>query len=334
MSGTFGAFTWALFEEMQRRRDFFSDNEEITTLYFGGGTPSVLPAEVFAEIVNNLRNSFDLRRLEEFTIEVNPDDVRRGGKEFLRTYRSCGVKRISMGVQATQDVHLRWMNRRHNFSDATKAFAMLREASFDNISLDLIFGYRGLSNAQWSESIETLAALSPEHISAYQLSIDPESALAERGDEDAVLSQDECAEQYTILCNKLKEAGYEHYEISNFAKPGRRSRHNGNYWKRVTYLGLGPAAHSFDGKNRRIWNTANLKEYCNGYLPQEEILSESDIYNEKIMLGLRTCDGIPAKYLNKTPLSLMHSLVQTDGRYRIPEDKWFICDNIISELFV
>ena len=317
---------------MQLRRDYL-DGEPITTVYFGGGTPSLLSGEEFGLICDDLRREFDLSRVEEFTVEVNPEDVATRD-DLLPALRAKGVNRISMGVQSFCDWHLRWMRRRHDAATAIAAFNKLRAARFDNISIDLIFGFAGLTDDEWRQTLEQAVALRPEHISAYQMSIDPESDLAEmasRGEYEEP-ADEVCAGQYAMLQDTLEAAGYIQYEISNFCLPGHHSRHNSAYWDRTAYLGLGPAAHSFNGCDRRQWNPASLEEYCSaleaGHLPYGggERLTADDVYNEKIMLGLRTARGVP-KNLIKQPGILQ----DTGDAYRIPRDKFFICDSIIEE---
>ena len=329
---THARYVAALRREVQLRRDFFPVNQPVRTIYFGGGTPSLLSAEEFEAIYNALAATFDVSAAEEFTVEVNPEDIAAGAAP-LEGYRRCGVNRISMGVQSFDDRLLKWMNRRHDAASALKAFAILRDKAFDNISVDLIFGYAGLTGEGWRETLRQATALRPEHISAYQMSIDPESALAEMaGREEYAEPDDEtCARQYAALQDTLEEAGYEQYEISNFSLPGRHSRHNSAYWAREPYLGLGPAAHSFDGNARRSWNDASVEDYCTaleaGLLPPGggETLSETDIYNERIMLGLRTARGV-----DKSLISDQGILKETGNAYRIPRDKFFICDSIIE----
>ena len=326
----------------------------VHTLYLGGGTPSllsldqlaaivdaitaacrgdnppVIPSESLPVIPSEAKESF----FEEFTIEVNPDDVT---PEYARGLRALGVNRISMGVQSWDDGILRWMNRRHDAAGARRAFAALREAGFDNISLDLIFGLSQLSDAVWAETLRQTVALRPEHISAYQLSVDPDSTLdgLVRAGRYREAPDTAAARQYALLCETLAAAGYVHYEVSNFALPGREAIHNSAYWRRLPYVGLGPAAHSFDG-SRRTWNAAapdwngpdsapaghnsarNVSSAPNsapggsvvdaeaGETPQRgkrhfaggsETLTAAEAREEAIMLGLRTAAGIPAALL-------------------------------------
>ena len=348
-------FVPALRREISLRRNFFDtlprEQRSIKTLYIGGGTPSVLPASTLAEIVTLLKENFSFPDSFEFTVEVNPDDIT---KEYAGALKNLGINRVSMGVQSFEDSHLSWMARRHNAKQAEEAFAILRDAGFENISADLIFGFPLLSMAQWESNLKKLISLSPEHISAYQLSIDENTALerlASRGD---FIPSDEaaCSLQYAMLQSILMEAGYEQYEISNFAKRGFYSRHNSGYWERIPYLGLGPGAHSFIG-NKREWNFNSVEDYCREDLyeiRQGESLTERDIYNETLMLGLRKSEGVAIAKLLKScksaPLFFEESqdvfkrylstgiLIKEDGKIKIPPGKFFVSDGIIRDLFV
>ena len=321
---------------MELRRGYLDGCGPIKTLYFGGGTPSLLPAATFEKICTALRSVFDLSAVEEFTVEVNPEDVATR-EDLLPAFKSAGVNRVSMGVQSFIDRQLKWMNRRHDASTALQAFDRLRTAGFDNISIDLIFGFAGLTDEEWLATLRQATALKPEHISAYQMSIDPESILAEKAARGEYAEPDDevCARQYSMLQDTLEAAGYQQYEISNFCLRGRHSRHNSAYWTREAYLGLGPAAHSFNGCDRRQWNPPSVEEYCSaleaGHLPYGggERLTIDDVYNEKIMLGLRTARGV-AKDLIKAPGILQ----DTGDTYRIPRDKFFICDSIIEDYLI
>lgn len=323
----------ALQREMELRRDFLDGQGPVKTAYFGGGTPSLLPADMLERICAGLRETFDLTAVEEFTVEVNPEDV-ASRDDLLPALKDVGANRISMGVQSFCDAHLRWMNRRHTAATAVEAFRKLRAAGFGNISIDLIFGFAGLTDDCWRETLRQAVSLHPEHISAYQMSIDPESALAEMAADGRYEepSDEACARQYAILQDTLEADGYQQYEISNFCLPGCNSRHNSAYWDRIAYLGLGPAAHSFNGNDRRQWNDPSVDEYCaaleSGSLPPggSETLSETDIYNERVMLGLRTVQGVDKSLIREKGI-----LEEAKGRYRIPRSKLFICDTIIEE---
>ena len=309
------------------------------TLYIGGGTPSLLPLSALERILQALPRGCGK---DEFTVEVNPDDIVRRGSEYVRGLKALGVNRISMGIQSFDDKVLKWMRRRHDSAAAVRAFGILREAGMENISIDLMFGIPGLGKEIWKDSIDRAVALSPEHISAYQLMIEEGSDLAGliAAGKLGEAPEEECREQYEMLCAALSAAGYGHYEISNWAKPGRRARHNYAYWQRLPYAGLGPGAHSLslvqspEGQREiRSWNTQKL----HGYGREEEILSEKERREERIMLALRTSEGIEADALADCPAAeemlAEGALVRCSDRIRIPEDHFFVSDDIISGLF-
>ena len=345
----------ALLGEISARRSFLdlmgSSPCDVKTFYVGGGTPS-LASDEFFEIMASLASRYDV---VEFTVEVNPDDVT---PRLVSLLRECGVNRVSMGVQSFNDVSLRWMNRRHDSAGAIRAYRMLREGGFDNISLDLIFGYdpapSGTSDeaellSLWREDLTKIISLEPEHISAYQMGIEAESLLgcrAHRG--EYVEPTDElCAAQYEMLQQMLEYAGYCQYEISNFAKKGFSSKHNSAYWERVPYIGLGPGAHSFDGRCR-MWNLSDIERYIAYYhyndhsvLPFEsEELDSEDIRVETIMLGLRRCEGMELSVLNDlvsdresfSRLCSCGALAIEGGRVFIPKERLFVSDSVIREL--
>ena len=232
-----------LCEEAARRRDEIAGTVATDTLYIGGGTPSVLPLIAFRRILDALGGG---RAYSEFTVEVNPEDIVEKGAEYASGLRALGVNRISMGVQSLDDGLLRWMNRRHDADGARKAFRILREAGFDNISVDVIFGISRPDAGTLARTLDELISWGPEHVSAYQLSIEEDSALEKMVADGRYTeaSDEQCRGQYDTLCRKLAEAGYVHYEISNWARPGREAVHNSAYWRRVPYVGLGPGAHS------------------------------------------------------------------------------------------
>lgn len=328
-----------------------SAQDAVNTLYIGGGTPSVLPLDVLSRIVGAVSQTERLSLVteqlspvtepvevttqtelfDEFTVEVNPEDIVEKGREYVRGLLALGVNRISMGIQSFNDDILRWMNRRHDAGNAVKAFHILRESGVRNISIDLIFGISQLTDETWKDTIEKALELSPEHISAYQLSIEEGSALAKMVADGRYVeaSEEQCRRQYDILCRCLGRSGYHHYEISNFAKPGFEAVHNSAYWRRAPYIGLGPGAHSLTG-NVRSWNSQELPHRqqdetsscnpdrissCNPdstscqtssrnpsgklatYSRNFETLSPEDIRVERIMLSLRTDKGLEAAEL-------------------------------------
>ncbi len=327
----------------------------VNTLYIGGGTPSVLPLDVLRRIVDALLSSRSLRRgentvgaqspFEEFTVEVNPEDIVEKGGEYVRGLLETGVDRVSMGIQSFDDGILRWMNRRHSAAGAVEAFRILRRCGVRNISVDLIFGLSQLADDVWEDTIERALELAPEHISAYQLSIEEGSALAKLVADGRYVeaSDEQCRHQYDVLCQTLRQAGYHHYEISNFARPGFEAVHNSAYWSRVPYIGLGPGAHSLTG-DIRSWNSQELPHRSPDgsqatYSRTSETLSPEDIRVERIMLSLRTDKGLEAAELySLTDRAVINSLLsegaleKQGGSIRIPESRLFTSDEIIREL--
>ncbi|MBR1575825.1 MAG: radical SAM family heme chaperone HemW [Bacteroidales bacterium] len=319
--------------EIDGRRDEIEASRGLRTLYIGGGTPSVLNIGELQRIVRHL----DAGPYEEFTIEVNPEDIVLRGPAYVEALLELGVSRISMGVQSMDDGVLRWMRRRHDSARATEAVRILREAGVRNLSLDLIFGLSQLSPAHWRSTLDQVLALCPEHLSAYQLSIEPGSALAEMVRQGTYVEapDEQCRGQYEALCERMEAAGFRHYEISNFALPGREAVHNSAYWRRLPYVGLGPGAHSFDGKRQRSWNS----EALSGWQRSTETLTDEAVRLETLMLGLRTAEGLPAAWLRAhsetRPLQALlaeGSLCQVQDRIRIPEDHFFVSDDIIRTL--
>ncbi len=345
----FNDYADAVIAEIRRRREELSMNmsaqDAVNTLYVGGGTPSVLPLDVLSRIVKAVPETGRTGLFEEFTIEVNPEDIVEKGSEYARGLLGLGVNRISMGIQSFEDGILRWMNRRHDARRAVEAFRILRGCGVRNISIDLIFGMPQLTDEIWKDTIEKALELAPEHISAYQLSIEEGSALSVMlADGRYVEASDEqCRHQYDILCQALKGSGYHHYEISNFAKPGFEAVHNSAYWRRVPYIGLGPGAHSLSG-NVRSWNgrvlprripDGDLTTYSRSF----ETLSPEDIRTERLMLSLRTDKGLEATELyslaDRTAIASLldaGALESHGSRIRIPEDRLFTSDGILREL--
>lgn len=356
-SELFNEYADAVLTEAEERKEEIRSNP-LRTLYIGGGTPSVLPLDVLSRIADGIRTIQGPSPLREFTIEVNPEDIVEKGDEYLAGLLDLGVTRISMGIQSFDDGILRWMNRRHDSTRARKAYSMIRRAAERagqeiEVSIDLIFGVPGLDLQTWERTISATLSLgkdegfkAPDHISAYQLSIEEGSALEEkiaRG-ECTEASDEDCYRQYRTLCRKLREGGYNHYEISNFAIPGKEAVHNSAYWNRTPYVGLGPGAHSLtirdDGQQVRSWNTQVLPARGKTYSREMEVLSDEDIRVERIMLGLRTSAGLPADELSllagKDALEKQVSAgclaIGPDGRARIPEERFFVSDEIIGSL--
>ena len=353
-AGLFSRFAEAVAAEVKARKDEITD--DVNTLYIGGGTPSVLPLSVYETLLSALKEAGHGGPYEEFTVEVNPDDIAEKGVSYVEGLLRLGVNRISMGVQSFDDGVLRFMNRRHDAAVARKAYAVLEEAGVENISIDLIFGLPQLSDEKWRDTLRQALDISgkgglPHHISSYQLSVEPGSALAAMVEKGlwSEASEELCMRQYDMLCSVLREAGYNHYEISNFALPGYEARHNSAYWRHVPYAGFGPGAHSFRAGNVRgedvcvrQWNKPDLTAYLEA--PAEtlefEVLTDEQMVMEHMMLALRTSEGIPEDYLKEHCDSsvldhalLSGSLVRTSsGMMRIPEGRFFVSDGIIAGL--
>ncbi len=347
-------FADALSTEVRLRADEITDDAD--TLYIGGGTPSVLPLSVFERLLSALDAAGHGGPFNEFTVEVNPEDIVEKGETYVEGLLRLGVNRISMGVQSFDDGILRFMNRRHDSATARKAYSILENAGVGNISIDLIFGLPQLSGRQWSETLKMALEISaggipPKHMSSYQLSVEEGSMLARlvaRGSWSEA-SEELCSRQYDILCETLASAGYNHYEISNFALPGFEAVHNSAYWRHVPYVGLGPGAHSFlktSGGLIRQWNRPDLQAYLadSAAVKEYEFLTDDQLILEHIMLALRTSAGISSAFIREhcNPQALTLSLaagnlVPADSsaqtsRLRIPESRFFISDSIIAEL--
>lgn len=358
----FNEYADAVLKEVNDRREEICMNMSapgaVNTLYIGGGTPSVLPLDVLRRIVGAVSQTERLSLVtepvevttptelfDEFTVEVNPEDIVEKGREYVRGLLALGVNRVSMGIQSFNDDILRWMNRRHDAGNAVKAFHILRESGVRNISIDLIFGISQLTDETWKDTIEKALELSPEHISAYQLSIEEGSALAKMVADGRYVeaSEEQCRRQYDILCRCLGRSGYHHYEISNFAKPGFEAVHNSAYWRRAPYIGLGPGAHSLTG-DIRSWNSQELPHRSTDgspatYSRTSETLSPENIRVERIMLSLRTDKGLEAAELySLTDSTVVDALLsegaleKQGGSIRIPESRLFTSDEILREL--
>lgn len=291
----------AVCKELYIRRKYLGD-EDIKTIYFGGGTPSTLDTELLQKICNTIYANYNVCDNAEVTIECNPDDLT---KDFLTKLRKLPFNRISMGVQSFNDAQLKKLGRRHNADKVYQAIKNARMAGYCNISIDLMFALPDSTIKEWEESINEAIALKPEHISAYNLMYEEDTRLynsLQHGDFKE-LSEEENVEQFQKLIEKMKEAGYRHYEISNFAIPGYESRHNSSYWNDTIYMGCGAAAHSYNGYSRE-WNISDIKEYIKGIENDKrnyeiELLTEEEQYNDTILTRLRTADGIPLKWMEK-----------------------------------
>lgn len=289
----------ALIKEMHLRKDYLS-NEIVETIYFGGGTPSLLTKNQFASIFETIFKLFNVSKHPEITFEANPDDL---NIDFFDDIASLPFNRISIGIQSFDDLSLKSLNRRHDGKQAIEAVKNAQSFGYKNISIDLIYGLPNQSIENWLEQLKRAFELNVQHISIYGLTYETGTRLykqRERG-EINVVSDEEMINMYQIMLKAMNENGFEAYEISNFALAGFRSQHNSSYWKLKTYLGLGPSAHSFKDTVRQ-WNISSTKKYIQAINAQEncfesENLSLNDRYNDYIMISLRTCEGIDTKYI-------------------------------------
>jgi oxygen-independent coproporphyrinogen-3 oxidase len=294
-------FVAALLKEIFLQREYL-EKEAIETIYFGGGTPSLLTIEDVRLIMQNISSAFNILSDAELTLEANPDDINH---EKLKQWKSAGINRLSIGVQSFFEEDLNWMNRAHNAKQAVESISAAQQNGFNNITIDLIYGNPTLSNDKWKQNVEKAINLNIPHLSCYALTVEQKTPLNKMIEQKKVanISPDVQAEQFIILMDFMKGAGYEHYEISNFAKPGKRSRHNSSYWQGKKYLGLGPSAHSYNGVERR-WNVANNNQYIeslnqNEVAFEKEELSATQKLNEYIMISLRTMEGCDLNYIKK-----------------------------------
>ncbi len=278
---------------------FPENNKAIETIYFGGGTPGILDVEEIKKLMDALNNKFDLTPNAEITLETNPDDV---NPSKLNGWKNAGINRLSVGIQSFNDAELKWMNRAHDASKALECLEQIKLAGYTNFSADLIYGSSLQTDEMLQTNINIMLAQKPPHLSCYALTVEDKTVLKNKivKKEEPNVDEEVQARQFELLVKNLTSAGYEQYEISNFALPQQRSRHNSNYWKGVPYYGFGPAAHSFNGYNERSWNVANnalyIKSINENIIPREvEILTTAQMKNELIMTELRTIEGIDLK---------------------------------------
>jgi oxygen-independent coproporphyrinogen-3 oxidase len=288
------AFVEALEKELEERSGELGDMH-VTTVYLGGGTPSVLTGEHLGRIMSRVRELFHVDMKAEVTIEANPDDLDTSRFDMLRT---VGFNRLSIGVQSFHAQHLALMRRSHNADQAVEAITGAARHGFDNINMDLIYGLPGLTAAGWEENIQTTMGLPVQHISAYHLTYEPGTVFDHWRKKGRLteLPEETSIAQYNLLREITAVHGYEHYEISNFARPGYRSAHNSSYWSGVPYAGFGPSAHSFDGAARR-WNIASLQRYIESTLGgatafERELLTPGDRFHDYLITSLRTKEGV------------------------------------------
>lgn len=338
----------ALCRELEMRSNYLK-GEPIETIYFGGGTPSQLSAEEFKKVFTTIERIYGMNHCREITLEANPDDLT---PDYLQTLASLPFNRISMGIQTFDDNTLKLLKRRHNATQAIYAVDNCRRAGFRNISIDLIYGLPGETTERWEYDLQQAISLNVEHISAYHLIYEEETPIYKMLKQHQLSEVDEesSVHFFSLLIDRLTAAGYEHYEISNFARPGKYSQHNTSYWQGVNYLGCGPSAHSFDGKTRE-WNVASIADYIEGMnrgkRPFEtEQRNTATCYNEFIITSLRTVWGIPmdrlkqefGKELHDYCLRMAdehirnHKLEQRNGALCLTREGIFVSDSIMSDL--
>ncbi|OFY66449.1 MAG: hypothetical protein A2V64_06295 [Bacteroidetes bacterium RBG_13_43_22] len=343
-------FLKALFREAEIRQNYTA-NEPVSTIYFGGGTPSVLSVKELETVLDYLRTHFSAEPACETTIELNPDDIT---PEYLKGLKKTGFTRISIGIQSWREEDLKMLNRRHTVMQASKALEDTLKTGFENITIDLIYGIPGMSLKAWESNLDQSLAFDIKHLSAYHLTIEPGTVFGRMKEKGLFKEADEekSNAEFNILVKKTEAAGFMHYEISNFGKPGYFSLHNTNYWKQVPYIGLGPSAHSFNGYSRQ-WNISDLNKYIRYVDNGTEFFEKEDLdiktrFNEYIMTSLRTMWGIDLEYLERTFEKESYDyVINLSGKFidygMMKRDKKnlvltnqgkMISDNIISEFMV
>lgn len=338
----------ALCRELAMRKEYLK-GEQIETVYFGGGTPSQLEQKDFERIFDVLHTHYGLNQCQEITLEANPDDLT---PDYLQMLSALPFNRISMGIQTFDDATLKLLKRRHNARTAIEAVGRCRQAGFRNISIDLIYGLPGETKERWENDLRQAIDLNVEHISAYHLTYEEDTPIYKMLKQHQIseVDEDSSLEFFTLLTEHLQQAGFEHYEISNFCRPGKYSRHNTSYWKGIPYLGCGPSAHSFDGMTRE-WNVSSLDLYIIGIEENRrdfeiEYLDKTTRYNEFIITTIRTVWGTPIEKLKQTfgnelweycrkmaaPYLESGKLEEYEGALRLTREGIFISDSIMSDL--
>ena len=339
-----------MIKEAALRKDYL-ENETVSTIYFGGGTPSVFSIKDLERMLNQLNKFFRISENCEFTIEINPDDVQ---PDYLEGLRNLNINRISLVIQSWRDSDLKMLNRRHDSAQAVKALKETFDAGFKNVTIDLIYGIPGLSLKDWESNLDFSFSFDIKHLSAYHLTIEPGTVFGKMLEKGSIKEIDECdsAAQFNTLIEKTVSEGFIQYEISNFGKPGYFSIHNSNYWKQVGYMGLGPSAHSFNGYSRQ-WNVRDLKGYIksvnngNTFFEREELDTRTR-FNEYIMTSLRTMWGIDLEYVEQMFQKEGYDyVVNLSGKFKnyglmkleknslvLTNHGKLISDNIISELMM
>lgn len=351
----------ALKKEIINRKSYL-DDDVVKTIYFGGGTPSLLPVKYVEEILELLHENYNIISNPEVTLEINPDTI---DKDKMLALKHLGVNRMSVGIQSFNDDDLRYLGRLHDSRHALQVLDDLSSVGFDRITLDLIYGMPTLTEEKWNHNLDIFFSTGISHLSAYALTVEPKTILGQKIEKEELqeVSEEETIRHYNILVERTKENGFEHYEVSNFAKEGCRSQHNSIYWQDVKYLGLGPSAHSYDG-NSRQWNVSNLTKYIQlvnsdidtdtdadtdmGHYYEREILSKEDKYNEYVMTSLRTSWGCNVEKIErdygkyyahnflKNIKKYLDSgiMLMKDNNFILTDEGMLFADGIAADLFV
>lgn len=333
----------AMHDELRETDGFLSD-KKINTLYFGGGTPSLLHPSLLQQLADTASRIYGFTDLDEMTVEVNPDDI---DKQYVSALRATDIDRVSIGIQSLDDRVLRMMNRRHTAAEAADAVKRLQDAGIENITADVIFGIDGYGTDVLRRTLEGILSLDVTHISAYHLTIEPSTRFArmESRGELRRVDDEQSDREFRMVHDMLTDAGFEHYEVSNYARAGFRARHNSAYWQGVQYIGIGPGAHSFNGECRR-WCVQRPEEYAVRRRYETEMLSERDRFNEMVMTSLRCAEGLDTERVEmifggdraarlKTEALQMEPLgvVVEGSRIRILPERMLISDAVIERLF-
>jgi oxygen-independent coproporphyrinogen-3 oxidase len=348
----------ALKKEIVLRKNYLG-GETVKTIYFGGGTPSLLSVKNIEEILELLNKNYEIVSSPEITLEINPDTIDR---EKMSSLKKIGVNRMSVGIQSFDDEDLRYLGRRHDSRHAMQVLEDLKQTDFEKITLDLIYGMPTLTEEKWNKNLDIFFSTGITHLSAYALTVEPKTILGQRIEKGELqsVSEEETIRHYNILVERTKENGFEHYEISNFAKEGFRSQHNSIYWRDEKYLGLGPSAHSYDGKSRQ-WNISNLTKYIQlvgdaetqrhrdaELFYEKEILSTEDKFNEYVMTSLRTSWGCDIEKIERDyGKSYAHhflknikkylengEMLKENNTYFLSEEGKLFADGIAADLFL
>ena len=341
----------ALKKEISLRKNEL-ENKTLKSLYFGGGTPSLLHVDELKSLIDEVLKHFSFDSEIEITLEANPDDL---DQTFLKELSQTPINRLSIGTQSFFDEDLKMMNRAHNSGEAESSIKRAQDFGFENISIDLIYGSPTSGFDIWKKNLRKTIELEVPHVSSYALTIEPKTALNTWISQGKIAAPKEAEqhEEFFYMTDFLKDHGFDHYEISNFGKPGFHSKHNSSYWKYQEYLGIGPSAHSYNGRNERGWNVANNQLYINSLhqnklAKETEILSEKDQFNEMLMIGLRTIWGVDLSSLkekfstelleyfqNEIKNKLEDGILSIENNHlKIPEKHWFLADGIASDLFM